>query len=44
MAYIHCLSKQRKKNEAIALCESLLAEEPQNVNFQQLLEQLHAAN
>ena len=44
MTYILCLNKQRKKDQAIALCERLLAEEPQNVNFQQLLEQLHAAN
>ena len=44
MTYIQCLSKQRRGEEAIALCEELLAEEPNNVNFQQLLEELHAAN
>ena len=44
LTYIHCLSKQRRKGEAIALCEELLAEEPNNVNFQRLLEELHAAN
>ena len=42
MTYIQCLSKQRRKEEAIALCAELLAEEPNNVNFQQLLEELHA--
>jgi predicted Zn-dependent protease len=42
MTYIQCLSKQRRGDEAIALCEKLLAEEPNNVNFQQLLEELHA--
>jgi predicted Zn-dependent protease len=44
LTYIHCLSKQRRKGEAIALCEELLAEEPNNVNFQRLLEELHEAN
>ena len=44
MTYIHCLNKQRKKDEAKALCAKLLAEEPSNVNFQQLLEELHATN
>ena len=44
MTYIQCLNKQRRRGEAIALCEKLLAEEPNNVNFQQLLEELHAAN
>lgn len=42
MTYIHCLNKQRRGDEAIALCEKLLAEEPNNVNFQRLLEELHA--
>ena len=42
LTYIHCLNKQRRKAEAITLCEKLLAEEPNNVNFQQLLEELHA--
>ena len=42
MTYIQCLSKQRRKEEAIALCAELLAEEPNNVNFQQLLEELNA--
>ena len=42
MTYIHCLNKQRRRDEAIALCAELLAEEPNNVNFQQLLEELHA--
>ena len=44
LTYIYCLSKLRRKAEAIALCEKLLAEEPNNVNFQQLLEELYAAN
>ena len=44
LTYIQCLDKQRRSNEAIALCEKLLAEEPNNVNFQQLLEDLHATN
>ena len=44
LTYIHCLSKQRRKGEAIALCEELLTEEPNNVNFQRLLKELHAAN
>ena len=44
MTYIHCLNKQRKKDDAKALCAKLLAEEPSNVNFQQLLEELHATN
>lgn len=44
LTYIHCLNKQRRKDEAIVLCEELLAEEPNNVNFQRLLEELHAAN
>ena len=44
LTYIQCLDKQRRSDEAIALCEKLLAEEPNNVNFQQLLEELHAAN
>ena len=43
MTYIQCLHKQRRGDEAIALCEKLLTEEPNNVNFQQLLEELHAA-
>lgn len=42
MTYIHCLNKQRRGDEAIALCEKLLAEEPNNVNFQRLLEELYA--
>ena len=42
MTYIQCLSKQRRKEEAIALCAELLAEEPNHVNFQQLLKELHA--
>ena len=42
MTYIQCLNKQRRRGEAIALCEKLLAEEPNNVNVQQLLEDLHA--
>ena len=42
MTYIHCLNKQRRGDEAIALCEKLLAEEPNNVNFQRLLEELPA--
>ena len=44
LTYIQCLDKQRRSDEAIALCEKLLAEEPNNVNFQQLLEDLHATN
>lgn len=44
MTYIQCLSKQRRGEEAIALCEELLAEEPNNVNFQQLLKELYAAD
>lgn len=44
LTYIQCLDKQRRSAEAIALCEKLLAEEPNNVNFQQLLEDLHATN
>ena len=44
LTYIYCLSKLRRKAEAIALCEKLLAEEPNNVNFQRLLEELYAAN
>lgn len=44
MTYIQCLSKQRRGEEAIALCEELLAEEPNNVNFQQLLKELNAAD
>ena len=44
MTYIQCLSKQRRGEEAIALCEKLLAEEPNNVNFQQLLKELYAAD
>ena len=44
LTYIQCLDKQRRSDEAIALCEKLLAEEPNNVNFQQLLEDLRATN
>ena len=44
MTYIYSLDKMRRKEEAIALCEKLLAEEPNNVNFQHLLEELHATN
>ena len=44
LTYIQCLDKQRRSDEAIALWEKLLAEEPNNVNFQQLLEDLHATN
>lgn len=44
LTYIQCLDKQRRGDEAIALCEKLLAEEPNNVNFQQLLEDLRATN
>ena len=44
LTYIQCLDKQRRSDEAIALCERLLAEEPNNVNFQQLLEDLRATN
>ena len=44
LTYIQCLDKQRRSDEAIALCEKLLAEEPNNVNFQQLLEDLHATH
>ena len=42
--YIQCLHKQRRKDEAKALCKKLLAEEPNNVNFQQLLEEFNATN
>ena len=42
MTYIQCLNKQRRRDEAIALCAELLAEEPNNVNFQQLMKELHA--
>ena len=44
LTYIQCLDKQRRGDEAITLCEKLLAEEPNNVNFQQLLEDLRATN
>lgn len=44
LTYIQCLDKQRRSDEAITLCEKLLAEEPNNVNFQQLLEDLRATN
>ena len=44
MTYIYSLDKMRRKEESIALCEKLLAEEPNNVNFQHLLEELHATN
>ena len=44
LTYIQCLDKQRRSDEAIALCEKLLAEEPNNVNFQQLLKDLRATN
>ena len=39
---IQCLDKLRREDEAKTLCEQLLAEEPNNVNFKQLLEELHA--
>lgn len=44
MTYIQCLNKQRRETEAKALCAELLAEEPNNVNFQQLLEEFNATN
>ena len=44
MTYIQCLNKLRRGKEAKALCEDLLAEEPNNVNFQQLWEDLNATN
>ena len=44
LTYIQCLNKQRRRYEAIALCEKLLSEEPNNVNFQRLLEELNATN
>lgn len=44
MTYILCLHKLRKEDEAKKLCEELLAEEPNNVNFQQLLKNLNATN
>ena len=40
--YIQCLDKLRREDEAKTLCEQLLAEEPNNVNFKQLLEELNA--
>ena len=39
---IQCLDKLRREDEAKTLCEQLLAEEPNNVNFKQLLEELNA--
>lgn len=44
MTYILCLHKLRREEEAKKLCEELLAEEPNNVNFQQLLKNLNATN
>ena len=44
MTYIQCLHKLRRGKEAKALCEELLAEEPNNVNFQQLLKQINATD
>ena len=44
MTYILCLHKLRRGKEAIKLCEELLAEEPNNVNLQQLLKNLNATN
>ena len=44
MTYILCLHKLRREDEAKKLCEELLAEEPNNVNFQQLLKNLNATN
>ena len=44
MTYILCLHKLRRGKEAQKLCEELLAEEPNNVNFQQLLKNLNATN
>ena len=44
MTYILCLHKLRRGKEAKKLCEELLAEEPNNVNFQQLLKNLNATN
>ena len=44
MTYILCLHKLRREDEAKKLCEELLAEEPNNVNLQQLLKNLNATN
>ena len=44
MTYILCLHKLRREEEAKKLCEELLAEEPNNVNLQQLLKNLNATN
>ena len=44
MTYILCLHKLRREEEAKKLCEELLAEEPNNVNFQQLLKNLNATD
>ena len=44
MTYIQSLHKLRRRDEAKALCEELLTEEPNNVNFQKLLEELNATN
>lgn len=44
MTYILCLHKLRRGKEAKKLCEELLAEEPNNVNLQQLLKNLNATN